>query len=151
MHSRGVVHRDVKAVSLTYFVTISFQLSVAFKANLLLDWSASEGTLTGALTDFGSRKMLNSVQNFDSSDTYAPAWQPPEYVSDKSAFHDDYTTYGDMWSFGCTFLEVRRALSLACLDLLIAHCPLERPLAPDYARKTALERNPEEACETKDY
>ncbi|KAL5536304.1 hypothetical protein ACEPAF_125 [Sanghuangporus sanghuang] len=103
MHSRKppAIHRDLKA------------------SNILIETVASSAKekYRARIADFGSTKLFemeNEVQI--TGGTSAPVsmpWTPPEYVKRSDTTDDviiDYshpTCAGDIWSFGCTFLEVR--------------------------------------------
>ncbi|TDL19268.1 kinase-like protein [Rickenella mellea] len=58
------------------------------------------------ITDFGNAKFIGDDSNFISSLRYSLNWTPPEYLIDPQKFHHGYRTFGDMWSYGCTVIEV---------------------------------------------
>ena len=61
-----------------------------------------------ALGDFGSAKFADEenfkVDNSTGIDTVE--WAPPEYIVDGKLQYSALTSEGDVWSFGCTLLEV---------------------------------------------
>ena len=65
------------------------------------------GNWNARISDFGSAK-LNEVSGDIVNTTvgFTPAWSPPEYVIDGYRHYSKPTTYGDIWSYGVTFLEV---------------------------------------------
>lgn len=81
---------------------------IAFpQSNILL--KVQGGVLTAAIGDFGSAKLENPdlVTIAKSTVNTSLAWTPPEYVSKKGVDYSSPTAAGDIWSFGCTILEVR--------------------------------------------
>ncbi|OCB87838.1 hypothetical protein A7U60_g4971 [Sanghuangporus baumii] len=82
----GVAHRDVRG------------------SNILL--KAKEHRLIGVLGDFGSAKefTIDVPWFLSSSDSGGDNWCPPEYKR-PGGFHDDKGP-GDIWSLGCTMLEL---------------------------------------------
>lgn len=82
-------------------------IMLAFKKNIYV--RMENGNLVAALGDFGTAK-LEEPNMFAIARTTARntmAWTPPEYLSSGGIV--DYskpTTEGDIWSLGCTILEV---------------------------------------------
>ena len=80
------------------------------------------------ISDFGSTKLFemeNDVQITGvTSASVSMPWAPPEYLRRSDTADDiviDYshpTCAGDIWSFGCTFLEVSRRFVLIFDTLL---------------------------------
>lgn len=100
----------------------------------------TNGNLVGVLADFGSCKLLEDQYSSSSAQT-SLAWAPPEYCklgefSDET-YHRGLTAMGDMWSFGCTVLEVsnlfQKKLHWTKRVFLIGYCahrenaPFQRP------------------------
>ncbi|TDL22597.1 kinase-like protein [Rickenella mellea] len=85
VHSKFIVHRDLKAT------------------NVLIDDNG-----VALLGDFGNSKFLVSVGEIPSSDPAPDDWTPPEYIRHDQVGYHSPTTEGDMWSFGCTFIEIIR-------------------------------------------
>ncbi|PIN09339.1 MEKK [Handroanthus impetiginosus] len=79
LHSENVVHRDIKC------------------ANILVDASGSV-----KLADFGLAKVtiLNDIKSCKGT----PRWMAPEVVNQKN--HQGYGLAADIWSLGCTVLEM---------------------------------------------
>ena len=70
------------------------------------------GQYNARISDFGSAKLMETDAEIQISTTgvVSMAWTPPEYVRNINGtivvnFRNP-TTMGDMWSFGCTLLEV---------------------------------------------
>lgn len=93
---------------------------LALQANVLLDGSFDyPDSLTGLLAGFGSGKVFGMVA-FDSTTQTSPAWLPPEYTAiNFEECGKSYSSFGDMWSFGCTFLEVSVAHRSTAINFLI--------------------------------
>ena len=77
LHSYNVIHRDIKG------------------ANILI---TQQGVIK--LTDFGSAKLLCNEDLYHSLKG-TPNWLAPEVI--KKA---EYSIYSDVWSFGCTIIEM---------------------------------------------
>eukprot|EP01064_Diplonema_japonicum_P035697 TRINITY_DN7820_c0_g1_i1.p1 TRINITY_DN7820_c0_g1~~TRINITY_DN7820_c0_g1_i1.p1 ORF type:complete len:942 (+),score=108.03 TRINITY_DN7820_c0_g1_i1:30-2828(+) len=86
LHSRGVVHRDIKG------------------DNILID--TSEGVCK--ISDFGSSKKIQKTcgqqQTIAKTITGTPNWMAPEMITDiTNTVHDEKV---DVWSIGCTVVEI---------------------------------------------
>jgi len=92
LHSLKMIHRDIKA------------------ENILLD--TRNGELTALLSDLGSARDFSGLFVVaDSSLMSSFEWCPPEYLSDVDAPKTAEDGSGDVWSYGCTVLEVLASLS----------------------------------------
>lgn len=80
LHEHNIVHRDVKG------------------ANILRD---SDGNVK--LADFGASKRLHTIRSGKSAKSVqgTPYWMAPEVIMGSS-----YTTRADIWSVGCTVVEM---------------------------------------------
>lgn len=78
LHSRGIVHRDLKS------------------ANLLI---TEDGTLK--LTDFGCSRRFDEKNAWSQSFKGSPYWMAPEVVLRKK-----HTFLADIWSVGCLVIEM---------------------------------------------
>lgn len=64
------------------------------------------------LSDFGSAKLLSALTEIPGGSTSVTSahWVAPEHIirSDDgySVSFSNATTYGDIWAFGCTMIEV---------------------------------------------
>ncbi|KAJ4905965.1 Mitogen-activated protein kinase kinase kinase 1 [Raphanus sativus] len=92
LHGEGFIHRDIKC------------------ANILVDTSGAV-----KLADFGLAKVskLNDIK----SSKGTPFWMAPEVINPKRT--DGYGSSADIWSLGCTVLEL--------LTQKIPYCDLENP------------------------
>ncbi|KAH0890328.1 hypothetical protein HID58_052757 [Brassica napus] len=92
LHGEGFIHRDIKC------------------ANILVDASGAV-----KLADFGLAKVskLNDIK----SSKGTPFWMAPEVINLKRT--DGYGSSADIWSLGCTVLEL--------LTRKIPYCDLENP------------------------
>ncbi|CAN7116412.1 unnamed protein product [Brassica rapa subsp. narinosa] len=92
LHGEGFIHRDIKC------------------ANILVDASGAV-----KLADFGLAKVskLNDIK----SSKGTPFWMAPEVINLKRS--DGYGSSADIWSLGCTVLEL--------LTRKIPYCDLENP------------------------
>ncbi|TDL21467.1 kinase-like protein [Rickenella mellea] len=95
LHQNRLAHRDVKGAN------------ILVKAESNLSNDSPNIQRMAYLTDFGFCKDIAQYLNPDISSTMQQStqWMPPEY--DGKGYHEARTT-GDMWSFGCTFLEILR-------------------------------------------
>uniref|UniRef100_A0A1J3JZK2 mitogen-activated protein kinase kinase kinase n=1 Tax=Noccaea caerulescens TaxID=107243 RepID=A0A1J3JZK2_NOCCA len=93
LHDRGFIHRDIKC------------------ANILVDTSGAV-----KLADFGLAKVskLNDIKSCKGT----PFWMAPEVINPKRT--DGYGNSADIWSLGCTVLEM--------LTGKIPYCDLENPI-----------------------
>ncbi|KAI5115047.1 hypothetical protein M0805_007961 [Coniferiporia weirii] len=76
--------------------------------NIFVKRDAERG-LVAALGDFGSAKAGYTTSFFIEASTlrYSLDWVPPEYLrGDGDIDFSKPTQHGDIWSFGCTFLEI---------------------------------------------
>ena len=81
--------------------------------------------LIGCISDFGSAKFLDD-SGIDLAYTTvmaSMAWCPPEYLFDERPHYSNPTTHGDIWSLGCTLLEVRDVL---VYDICWDSAPIQR-------------------------
>ena len=81
-------------------------LSRSIQSNIFL--KEDKGILVAAIGDFGSAK-LEDTDNFVismSTVNTSLAWTPPEYIRGSTTNYSSPTAAGDVWSFGCTILEV---------------------------------------------
>lgn len=88
---------------------------MSLQSNIFLK---SEGeALSAAIGDFGSAKLENPdmIVIAKSTASTSIAWTPPEYVSEHTVDYSSPTVAGDIWSFGCTILEVR--MLMTCLNI----------------------------------
>ncbi|KAF3506055.1 hypothetical protein F2Q69_00002576 [Brassica cretica] len=94
LHGEGFIHRDIKC------------------ANILVDASGAV-----KLADFGLAKVskLNDIK----SSKGTPFWMAPEVINLKRT--DGYGSSADIWSLGCTVLEL--------LTRKIPYCDLENPVS----------------------
>lgn len=90
----------------------------------MLDYDEWTGEWTAAITDLGSCKKPTFAP-IDSTDVYTLRWGAPEHRGDWAGRHEDWfielgveqpsyknpTKYGDVWSYGCTMLEVCEILN----------------------------------------
>lgn len=61
--------------------------------------------------------MFEDIEKFSIANSTSPksvGWAPPEYVEGNLVSYVNATSNGDIWSFGCTMLEVR--ICLFCLQ-----------------------------------
>ncbi|TKY74319.1 Mitogen-activated protein kinase kinase kinase 1 [Spatholobus suberectus] len=113
LHDRNVVHRDIKC------------------ANILVDASGSV-----KLADFGLAKAtkLNDVKSMKGT----AFWMAPEVVKGKN---QGYGLPADMWSLGCTVLEMLTGqlpyCHLECMQALFRIGKGERPPIPDSLSRDA--------------
>lgn len=79
-----------------------------------------DGNLEAAIGDFGSAKLENpDLFNIaKSTATTSLAWTPPEYISDGIINYSSPSEAGDVWSLGCTILEVCTGLAGVFSSLL---------------------------------
>lgn len=108
VHHSGVVHRDIKGVSAfaCFKLEINFNHMHNAQDNIFL--KVVSGGLLAALGDFGSAKFEDSEQyRIEKSTSITTVeWAPPEYIIDGKLNYSNPTSEGDIWSFGCTILEV---------------------------------------------
>ncbi|TDL21474.1 kinase-like protein [Rickenella mellea] len=86
VHSKGLVHRDVKG------------------DNILID-----SRKNARLTDFGNSKDIHADNKIISSTQRSYDWTPPEYIQDEEAYHNPEPS-ADVWSVGCTYVELLREM-----------------------------------------
>ena len=81
------------------------------KANILVQ--EINRSVRGILIDFGSSKLLemDALKGLNSTQSYSAQWMPPEYILNPDEYSHP-TTYGDIWSLGCTGIEVEFSPSL---------------------------------------
>lgn len=85
LHAHNIIHRDIKG------------------ANILVD---RDGVCK--LSDFGGAKMLVEEVNLQkNSFRGTPNWMAPETVK-----YLEYTRFSDIWSVGCTVIEMATGIKL---------------------------------------
>ena len=63
---------------------------------------------SAAIGDFGSAKLTDPkvFPIINSSTSPSFAWTPPDYFEGGKVNYSNPTIFGDVWSFGCTVIEV---------------------------------------------
>jgi serine/threonine protein kinase len=111
MHRRGLIHGDLKAVSLPLFIIVPYMIShTNVQTNILID---DQGR--GILSDFGLTRTLGMTDKSGlttSSISGSLRWLAPELFPrlDRGPANSQTkiqrTNASDVWAFGCTVYEV---------------------------------------------
>ena len=103
VHAKEIVHRELQGVSNLYYARM-FNQSTTLQSNIMVDYE--NGFVVARISNFGSAKLLDPALNqvINSTRSASNAWQPPEYTNPE-IYANPKSSY-DMWSFGCTILEV---------------------------------------------
>ncbi|XP_023636752.1 mitogen-activated protein kinase kinase kinase 3 [Capsella rubella] len=105
LHDKGFFHRDIKC------------------ANILVDTNGSV-----KLSDFGLTKVskLNDIKAYKGT----PFWMAPEVVNTKG--NDEYGSPADIWSLGCTVLEMlTRKIPYSDLEPIQALVRIRKGMLPE--------------------
>lgn len=95
LHSKGVIHRDIKSDNILLSMDGNIKLSELSLSRLLVDVSNM------SLADFGFCAQINEAQNKRTTMVGTPYWMAPEVVTRK-----EYGRKVDIWSLGIMAIEM---------------------------------------------
>ena len=96
LHSKGVIHRDIKSDNILLSLEGSIKLSIYPQIIPRLVFS-----LTALIADFGFCAQINESQNKRTTMVGTPYWMAPEVVTRK-----EYGRKVDIWSLGIMAIEM---------------------------------------------
>ena len=97
LHSKGVIHRDIKSDNILLSMDGNIKLSKFTSAKLRkCEWDANKKA-----ADFGFCAQINESHNKRTTMVGTPYWMAPEVVTRK-----EYGRKGDIWSLGIMAIEM---------------------------------------------